>query len=123
MAKSEKKIRPTVVIPNTPDKHLPIELFQNEVLRPILKLQHSVLFALFHHTERSFSNDWGNLKKELKLERIETLIMKNGPLRNVLVGVVVGQLEEAEMKVYLKDKREYDRRIVRMVVQRIQSCV
>ncbi len=123
MVSSDKKLRPTVPIPNSPDVQKPIELFQNEVLRPILKVQHEILVAIFHHTRRSFSDDWEELKKNKKSKLIADLILKNGPLKNALIGIVIGQLEGEEIEQYLQDKKEYDRRITRMIIQRIQSTV
>ncbi|GAB5418870.1 MAG: hypothetical protein Crog4KO_01490 [Crocinitomicaceae bacterium] len=123
MANSEKKPRPIVPIPNSADVQKPIELFQSEVLRPILKVQHDILVATFHYTRRNFSDDWEELKKNKKSKLISDLILKNGPLKNTLIGIVVGQLEGDEIEEYLQDKKEYDRRITRMTIQRIQSTI
>lgn len=121
MADSQKKARPVVPVSNEPDLHLPIELFQNEVLRPILKVQHDILLAAFHHVRKSFSDDWEELKKSKKTKMVQALMLKNGPLKNTIIGIVIGQLEMEEMDTYLKDKKEYDRRITGMSMQRIQS--
>ncbi len=42
------KKRPTVNIDNNPEIHLENELFQNEVLRPVLKMQHEITLKLFN---------------------------------------------------------------------------
>lgn len=123
MASAEKKERPIVPISNDADLHKPVELFQNEVLRPILKLQHDILLAIFHSYRMKFTEDWEELKKNKKKKFISDLLMKNGPLKNTVVGIIVGQLELSEIDDYLKDRKEYDRRISRMVIQRIQSTI
>lgn len=119
----EKKVRPKVTVPNTAEQHLPVELFQNEVLRPILKLQHPILVAFFHQCRTKFTEDWEALKKNKKKAAIDNLMTKQAPLRHAIQGIIIGQMNEEEFSAYLLHQKEYDRRINRMTIQRIQSTL
>lgn len=123
MADLNKKERPEISIPNSADKHLPLELFQNEVLRPIIKLQHDILLASFHLCRERFCKDWELLTNAKKKAYISDLLQKNGPLKNTIIGIVIGQFDLDEMEAYSKDRKEYDRRISGMVIQRVKSTL
>jgi hypothetical protein len=118
---NSKKPRPIVPIELPKEDHLPKELFQNEVLRPILKLQNAVIVALFYHFVQKMIPSFKNLTSNKKDEATSKLITQNTKLKNLLIGIVVGQMNEEEFTVYLKDSKAFDKRIVAMGVERVQT--
>ena len=100
-----------------------IEKFQNQTIRPILKLLHHTLLALFEEDclKQNMTpildtpletRDWLKLK-----------FSKNAEFRNTISGMVISLLIKNELKVYFKNKQEYNRRIFTMAIERIASTI
>ena len=117
------KKRPIVNVDNKPVIHLENELFQNEVLRPILKMQHDITLKLFSRHIDNLGIVWNDLKKSKKNLCVENQLSKNIQFKNLVIGIVVGQFNELEMNKYLLNSREYNKRILQMTVQRIVSTI
>jgi hypothetical protein len=95
---------------------LPLEQFQNECLRPILKFQNNLIVALFKAQVQTAEIP----PKGTALENFVKLRMqKDTALRNILVGLVLALLTEDEMSFYLTHKSELSKRIVAMLCQRL----
>ena len=117
------KERPIVNIDNKPEIHLENELFQNEVLRPILKMQHDITLKLFSNHINNLGIVWEDLKKSKKKQCVENQLSKNIQFKNLVIGIVVGQFNELEMNKYLTNSREYNKRSLQMTIQRIVSTI
>lgn len=117
------KKRPIVNINNKPEIHLENELFQNEVLRPVLKMQHEITLKLFNSHIINLGIVWNDLKKSKKTQCVENQLSKNIQLKNLIIGIVVGQFKELEMDKYLINSREFNKRILQMTTQRIVSTI
>ena len=117
------KERPIVNIENKPEIHLENELFQNEILRPILKMQHDITLKLFISHIGNLGIVWNDLKRSKKNQCVENQLSKNIQFKNLVIGIVVGQFNELEMNKYLLNSREYNKRILQMTVQRIVSTI
>ena len=117
------KKRPIVNINNKPEIHLENELFQNEVLRPVLKMQHETTLKLFNSHIINLGIVWNDLKKSKKTQCVENQLSKNIQLKNLVIGIVVGQFKELEMDKYLINSREFNKRILQMTIQRIFSTI
>ena len=117
------KKRPIVIIDNKPEIHLENELFQNVVLRPILKMQHAITLKLFDSHIDNLGVVWKDLKKSKKIKCVENQLCKNIQFKNLVIGIVVGQFNEQEMNKYLSNSREYNKRILQMTIQRIVSTI
>ena len=117
------KKRPIVIIDNKPEIHLENELFQNEVLRPILKMQHTITLKLFDSHIDNLGVVWNDIKKSKKIKCVENQLSKNIQFKNLVIGIVVGQFNELEMNKYLSNSREYNKRILQMTIQRIVSTI
>jgi hypothetical protein len=113
-----KELRPLVTTYDS-DGTKPAELFQNEVLRPVIKFQHDLILALVKGNDR-FSDIIR--KKGTRLEYFQTIqlfISKQPKIKYRLIGTVIGLLTLEELDDYKKDQREYDQRIIRMICQRL----
>ena len=68
------------------------EKFQNQTLRPILKLQNDLFVEVFKNHISKHKNDFYMYSVEKKLQFIENTIQKDIKFRNALKGIVIGLL-------------------------------
>ena len=115
------KIRPTIKVKNKVENHSAVELFQNKTLRPIIKMQHDLLLILFFQRIKNLSIKWDELKIHQKIEIVKKQISFNMQFKNLILGSIIGQLNQSELSNYLFSAREYNKRIIQMVTQRIIS--
>ena len=114
------KIRPVLknlINSNTSD----LERFQNEVIRPIIKMQNNLLFAFFNNYIRNRKIEFNKLEAEFQKNKINTILTKDVNFKNILIGSIIGHLNENEIKIYLKSKSELNKRIIQMLKQRLQD--
>ena len=100
-----------------------IELFQNNVLRPSLKFQHSVLVTLFLSVIEKRSEHMEQMTQAERSNFVSLIFQKEIGFRNTVLGVVLGFLTETELSYYLKHKSAINRRISQMAQQRILSTL
>ena len=112
-------IRPDLSIDSS--QSTPEEAFQNQTLRPILKLQHTLLAGLFSGYIHKRKDPYFLLTKSARLVWIAHSVRTDLKFRNILVGAVIGQFTENELVNYLANEPENQRRIVSLLVQRLQS--
>lgn len=113
-----KALRP--LIDNEDKTVTEVEKFQNEVLRPILKFQHS-LFEIEVINNPLIEK---LLRQELTAERKRILvkgIISKTELKYQLLGQITGLLTNNEYLFYTKNKKEVDKRIFSMSLDRILS--
>jgi hypothetical protein len=99
-----------------------IESFQNETLRPVLKLQHNIVVALFKYNIRQRNTPFETLPNASREKAIVLIIQKDLALRNQLFGMVVGLFTLSELKFYLENEAELSRRLRDLLTQRIASA-
>lgn len=99
----------------------PEEIFQNEVLRPIIKMQHDLLCTSFKSYLSKHSIDLTNKDTKTKLGLIEHTVRKNKGLRSQFTGMIIGHFTPEEFLMYLELESELNRRILNMVIQRLCS--
>jgi hypothetical protein len=100
-----------------------MERFQNQTLRPILKLQHPVLLTLFRDQCQKHPDAISLMDEPAKQSWIESTLMGNVPLRNEILGLVIGHFTQAETEAYLEQKAEARKRILKLAAQRILSAI
>jgi len=96
-----------------------IELFQNEVLRPILKFQNEVLTSLFISNLKKREVDFSKMNLNGRIAYVTNVIQKDLGLHNALIGMVLGLLTVEEIGQYYQYETEYRRRISKMVIDRL----
>lgn len=96
-----------------------VELFQNEVLRPIIKYQHDLLVGSVNSQSlfKTILNDKGP-RIEFQ-EKIRQFITGQSALKNQLIGYVIGLMTSTEFDFYLKNQQEINKRIHGMICQRV----
>ncbi|RYF69369.1 MAG: glyoxalase [Cytophagaceae bacterium] len=114
------------LIPTDPTTTNQAETFQNQTLRPLLKLQNDLLLRLFRHylvKRKQFGTD-ARFAKMSQVEQdtyIDHAIRTDLKFRNLLIGTIVGQFTIDELTAFLADESELSRRLGTMLTQRIQS--
>ena len=99
------------------------ESFQNEVLRPILKLQNDLFIASFSNYIAKNKADFYTYTVEKKVAVIENAIQKDVKFRNTLKGMVIGLFTLNEYTLYTKNSSNLNKRMMSMLVERLKSQV
>ena len=117
----KKGIRPEIVglLPASS----PAEAFQNEVLRPILKMQHDLLIPIFAHYTKKKKVPLTKWALEKQKSWIEDSLKKDQRLRQLMLGLIIGQFTEEEWQGYQELESELARRIIQMMTKRLQDAI
>jgi hypothetical protein len=99
----------------------PMESFQNRTLRPILKFQNSIILSIFRNHLEKHKIIFYEFTDNEKIDYIEQIIKKDRKIHNLLLGIVIGHFTEIEYLAYLKYEKELNRRIMNMLIQRLQN--
>ena len=116
-------IRPVIEGLVSENKITSEELFQNETLRPIIKMQHDLLVAYFKEyilSKKCKFNELGELKQ---LDFISAAFQKDIAFRSEIKGLIIGQLTVSEYNQYITSKTDYNKRILKMIQQRLVSVI
>lgn len=99
------------------------ERFQNETLRPVIKLQNELFTEVFRNYIAKHKNVFYELTLERRLHYIENALQKDIKLRNSLKGMVIGQFTVEEYKIYIKNSSALNKRLINIVRERLQSNI
>lgn len=114
--------RPKLEIPSF-EATSDIEKFQNQSLRPILKFQNEVYVAIFSTYVKKLKVDSSKLVQERRNLFMEQSILKNAALKNMLIGITIGLLSNEEIKFYVTESKELNKRIISMVIERLKNQI
>ncbi len=102
-----------------------IESFQNNTLRPILKLQQPVTIGLLYSNKHFLQNikliDQNNMS-DLH-EFLKQFLSKDKNLRNKIIGIIIGMMTSDELKFYLDNESELNKRISSMQTKRYADTI
>lgn len=120
-SKNLLSIRPEIltakIVPNMSEE----ERFQNQTLRPVIKLQNDLLLATFQNYIIKTKNRFHELKLENRGEYIANALQKDIKYRNSIKGIIVGQLTLEEYQNYNLNSSALNKRIINMVIKRLQD--
>lgn len=116
---SRPVISSALVSSNTSDG----ERFQNETLRPIIKLQNDLFIAVFINYIKKYKSIFYNLSLEKKMEYIENAVQKNIKFRNSLKGMVIGQFTVDEYEIYISNSSSLNKRMMNIIIERLKDQV
>jgi hypothetical protein len=119
MNDNRKALRPD--IPTIMTSPSAMEQFQNMTLRPILKLQNDLLVEIVRHYLKKRKIDLAGAEEQRKIEQLTHSVSKDGRMRGLLFGAVVGQFTLDEWITYAAHESECNRRITSMLTQRLLS--
>jgi hypothetical protein len=114
----EAKSRPELFLKKANSEE---EIFQNETLRPILKLQHDLIITLAQEFLKSRNITWEKVKEKDPFQWLNINIKRDMPFKNQLIGMVIGQFSKNELDEYLTFQKEMNKRIINMMTERIIS--
>ena len=97
------------------------EKFQNETLRPILKLQNDLFVVVFKNYVQKYKNDFHTYSVEKKLLFIENSIQKDIKFRNSLKGIVIGLFTIEEYATYIINSSSLNKRMMNLLIDRLKN--
>ena len=115
------QIRPYIVNMESFDKMSIQERFQNETLRPILKLQNSLFIEIFQNYIEKHKGIYHKFNLNEKLNYIDSCLIKDQKLRNYLKGIVIGHFTLEEYGIYKKQSSELSKRMINMLNERLKD--
>ncbi len=118
---SLQKIRPQILSATVTDTMSNDERFQNQTLRPIIKLQNDLFLVVFQNYIAKRKNLFYQLTLEKRMDYITHAIQKDLKLRNSLKGMVIGQYTLEEYEIYACNSSALNKRMLNMVIKRIQD--
>ena len=117
------KVRPKLPDSLTDGKLKEEELFQNMVLRPVIKMQHDVLILRVKSYFTSKRVMFNVMDKKKRTLAIEKAFLGDNAFKKEIQGMVLGQLDTTEYQRYLKYERTMNKRIIQMVRNRMLDSV
>lgn len=99
------------------------ELFQNQTIRPILKLQNDLFIAVFINYVNKNKADFYSYSVEKKLQTIENSIQKDIKFRNSLKGIVMALFTVEEYETYIKNSSDLNKRMMNLLIDRLKNQV
>ncbi len=99
------------------------EFFQNQTLRPVIKLQNDLLIESFKNYIQKHKRVFLGLSVEKRMDYIENAIQKDMKFRNSLKGMILGQFTTAEYKKYISNSSALNKRMMNLVKERIQNNI
>ncbi|WP_414674327.1 glyoxalase [Maribacter sp.] len=116
-------IRPLIASAKIMPEMSDAERFQNQTLRPIIKLQNDLLLVSFRNYIKKMKNTFYELTLEKRMDYITKAIQKDVKLRNSLKGMIIGQLTVEEYEIYIQNSSALNKRMMNMVIKRIEDQI
>ena len=99
------------------------EIFQNQTLRPILKLQNDLFIQVFINYAVKQKGAFFTLTPEKKMNYIENVIQRDIKFRNSLKGMIIGLFTVDEYTEYIKNSSNLNKRMMNLLIERLKSQV
>ncbi|MDN3686587.1 glyoxalase [Cyclobacterium jeungdonense] len=121
MDKTQEYSRPTIPTLEFSKGMSEEEVFQNAVVRPVIKMLHDLLLAYFKHFIATKKLQFSQLSEKEKTNFIESSFHKDIAFRNEIRGLVIGHFSTAEFLLYAAMQHEINRSINTILKERISS--
>ncbi|MDP5078269.1 MAG: glyoxalase [Nonlabens sp.] len=112
-------LRPEIPNARVSDNMSADEQFQNRTLRPIAKLQHDLLIAVFRNYIAKHKNVFYGLTAAKRLDYIENAVNRDQKFRNSLKGILIGQFTLLEYEQYISNSSALNKRMMNLVRERL----
>ena len=99
------------------------EKFQNQTLRPILKLQNDLFIEVFRNYATKQKGAFFLLSVENKMHYVENAIQKDIKFRNTLKGILIGMFTITEYKEYIQNSSNLSKRMMSLLIERLKSQI
>jgi len=100
-----------------------LELFQNQTLRPVIKMQHDLLIASFNTYKAKRKIDFSSLTDQKKRSKTKAVFVKYINYKNLTLGFIIGAFSLEEFAYYSLNTSELNKRIIQIVIQRVQDSL
>lgn len=117
------KIRPQLLAAKVTEEMSVEERFQNQTLRPIIKLQNQLLLDVFQNYIKKRKNRFYELTLDDRMAYITHAIQKDLKFRNSLKGMIIGHFSVEEYDAYAQNSSALNKRMMAMVIKRIQDQI
>jgi hypothetical protein len=116
------QLRPEISLErNRKDPDKSISSFQDDVLRPILKFQNSIIIAQFKQYVIKFKPAFNAYNGQVQRNYIEDVLKSDSRIKNSLIASVVSVMTLEEYGYYCEHKNEINKRIVTLLTKRVQD--
>lgn len=119
MNKKERPILSDLVNDGTSE----LEKFQNEIIRPVIKMQHDLLIASFKHYLQKRKIDFSVLSDQKKRSRVTSIFKTDNNYKNMALGFIIAHFSDEEFTFYTANLSEVNRRILQIITQRIKDSI
>lgn len=116
-------LRPEIPSARVSDNMSKEEHFQNQTLRPVIKLQNDLFIEVFRNYIKKHKNSFHSYTIEKKLVFIENAIQRDIKFRNSLKGIVIGQFTVQEYLVYIDNSSALNKRMMNILKERVFSNI
>jgi hypothetical protein len=123
MIEEKVSIRPVLTNIGSLENKSAEEKFQNETLRPILKLQHDLLLAFFSDYLSRKKINLAAMNSAKRQETVSTIFKNDNSFRTEIRGLIIGHFTEAEFQTYLPMTADANKRILTMAKERLLSVL
>lgn len=119
MSDEAKIERPTIPTAEVNELTSPEEQFQNETLRPVIKMKHELLIAFFNQVLKAKKNQYFKISEEKRSDYVRSIFNNDLQFRNQLKGIIIGQFSIKEFKSYSTLASAINKRIVGIALERV----
>jgi hypothetical protein len=112
------EIRPKIVVEAFSKT---IETFQNQTLRPILKLQNDLIETIFKNQLKRRKVNFERMDLADKKLLINRFLKEDNHFKALYLGIIIGHFTNEEADFYFEYESESSKRIMTMMIERIQS--
>jgi len=112
-------LRPTVESAKVDETTHPNEVFQNEVLRPIIKMQHLLILAFVSDHVMKLNKGFVELSKGKQRTFVTNLFAKDNAFKHRLIGLIIGQFTVEEFNTYTTISPDVNKRIFTICLERM----
>jgi flagellar biosynthesis regulator FlaF len=121
MSDLKKQLRPAIPSIIKKENISVDEKFQNEVLRPIIKLQNDLISSYFEHHLKRKKVDFQKFTNDQTIDFIRKLFKSDTQMKTDLRGLIIGLFTLEEYQEYLTISAQLNRRINSMIQERVTS--
>jgi len=121
MSDSKLQLRPTISSIQKKETCSVEENFQNEIVRPIVKLQNDLLLSYFEHFIKIKKIKINDLDQAQLQDILKKYFSRDSRLKADLKGLIIGLFTLEEFNIYLTMVSQINRRIYSIVEERITS--
>ena len=99
------------------------EYLQNQILRPILKLQNELFIEIFKNYILKSKANFESFTIDKKMQFIENSIQNDMKFRSLLIGIVMGLFTIDDYILYSQNASALNKRIATMLIERLKSQI